>query len=515
MNSRVPMRTYGREAKIALPLNRDGQQSLLTTLDAPTLYKNFLPKGSATNSMYVCWAGDRWIGNVNTTTVNLAYSFDGNTWTNATTYNGSTAQNYSSSLAYEGGTTMYFIPTGTLKCWVSLDKGVTWTGYAGAAIRVATRKPGGTRWIALTTSGALTYSDDEGQTWSTPVAVTSTPSYGLIWSEYHQKYFACSGTGSIVSSDDGLTWSVVMAATGTALYAMAVSTSGMLVAAGASATYYTSTNGVDWTSRTGGWGSGWIALYAPNTNTFLVVQNAAGYGNFWTSQDGTNWASNWCTSTNHYGAATDGTGFFVTTYASYRGQFWPGTNTLVPLVDTYQKYRGTHSMNTGKEVVSYPTVDSTLGDGGTGDFTISFDYKMPVSLGARYVLRGGSLATANSWILYIRDNAGYSNGTYGYTFIAYGPTGTAVISMGPVTALPTDWTTPYRFRLTRSGSTFTMYRNDLLFGTLTSTATLPTTTGLYVGYVYATASAYNTADTFVTNVAITNSVVPYQPIELR
>lgn len=515
MNSRIPPRTYGRDAKIALPLNRDGQVSLLTSLDAPAIYRNFIPKGSANNSMYVCWAGDRWIGNVNTTTMNAAYSTDGVTWTNATTYNGSTTQNYSACMVYEGGTTLCMIPSGTLKSWVSLDKGVTWTGYAGIAIIRVCRKPGGTRWIGLASGGGPTYSDDEGQTWAAAGTVISTNPQGLIWSEYHQKYFACFGTGAIASSDDGLTWSIVMAATGTALYSMAVSTSGMLVATGASATYYTSTNGVDWTSRTGGWGSGYIALYAPNTNLFLVVQNAAGYNNFWTSQDGTNWSSNWCINTNHYGAATNGTGFFVTTYASYRGQFWPGTSTIVPLTTDYSVYRGNASMRSSIEVLNYPTVDSTLGEGGTGDFTLSFDYKMSAILGSRYVLRGGSLATANSWILYIQDNAGYSTGTYGYHFTAYGPTGAAVIDMRPVTQIPNDWTTPYRFRLTRSGSTFTMYRNGSPFGSQTSTATLPTTTGLYVGYVYAVAGAYSQSETFVTNVALTNSVVPYQPIELR
>jgi hypothetical protein len=136
---------------------------------------------------------------------------------------------------------------------------------------------------------------------------TSVGSMTLRGLAYGNGLFVATGeNGTILTSSDGVNWASRTSGTSNFLQAVTFGNN-IFVAVGSNGTVLTSPNGITWTSRTGGTSNVLYAVIFGN-NTFVAVSLN---GNIFTSPNGTAWTSRTSGTSNNIFAAAYGYEVFV------------------------------------------------------------------------------------------------------------------------------------------------------------------------------------------------------------
>lgn len=338
----------------------------------------------------------------------------------------------------------------------------------------------------------------DGATW-TSQAVTGTW-YALCWSPTFQKFVAISTTGLIRYSDDGMTWTTaVQGPTGD--FRCVVDIGGKLLASGTNV-LMESTDGVNWTSLTP-FSSYTISRIAraDQTGICMAVALDAVAPLYW-SKDGITWNTATAYGRPKYDVSTDGRAFLYPIYGgSVTIGYWDGHfGKIVPAPAGMERMLGA-GVNQRWNGMQWAG-DVTLGEGGSGDFTVSCTFGMSTASGGRQLLRSNPSGGTTYWCMFVGDSGGASNGSFQPTFYVYNA-GSRVLALRPSSYFY-SWPGVRTFRVTRSGNTFKAYLNNTVIATVTSSVVLPTCTDLLIGDSVLAATMAGARDTLINNVFISN-----------
>lgn len=191
--------------------------------------------------------------------------------------------------------------TGTLLCgskssgevYTSTNGGATWslTASSGLPSEIGGLATDGSRIVAAGISGQISYSDDQGVTWTpvTPIAgVTFFES--VTYDSDNGVFLAVSDGGVVAASADGSTWSSQLLDSGTVNFKDIHFANGLSVAVGdggSTSNIWTSSDGATWSNATVTGVPGPItAVYYGGSRWFAVAD-----ANIATSLDASSWAS--------------------------------------------------------------------------------------------------------------------------------------------------------------------------------------------------------------------------------
>jgi hypothetical protein len=252
--------------------------TLLTSPDSITwtMHENIV-----NNLVGLVWNGSQFLTMGGTA---VYTSVDGLTWQNI----GSADNSQLWTIMWDG---TQYVGGGASGMVATSPDGLSWTTQTSNATETIWNIDfNGTRYVAVGLKGTLVSSLD-GNNWITqlPTAVVTSSDWSdVIWDG--SKFLALgqttgSITGAIYSSPDGISWTLVFE--NSKAFKSIASDGSQFVAVGFSGNIVTSSNGVDWTSRTSGTSQ---TLYSVvwDGSRFVVVGS---WGTILTSTNGTNWTA--------------------------------------------------------------------------------------------------------------------------------------------------------------------------------------------------------------------------------
>jgi hypothetical protein len=425
--------------------------------------------GWASNYSYVYHTTNPWYGGWTQVTGSPTQAI-GETYIRKFVGNSSRLINYRTSGSYPA----------ELKIGVSTD-GTTFSWYVGKTIYSLDCNDS----IFVGGGNGSIYYTVDGETWTTVAAAGLWRCVG--WSTTYQKFYAISTTGLIRTSTDGMTWSAAVQGPSTAAFYCIWEHNGLILASGMNC-LMKSENGTDWTALTPFNTSATLQtstiMYVAGQGLWYATDISSNAAGIFYSRDGVSWTGLTSYARGKYSACTDGNNYLVGLYG--------GTTTATNIyIAKSQKTNQPQPPLAGLEALGYRafntkvpglhlTGDFRLGDAGTGDFTLSLDCGGMFTSGGQLFLYARGATTAEQMRLSFIDNSGYSGGTCIFRFEVW--TGNVNVFNMASALFKYYWTGPKKFRLTRSGTTFSMYVNGALETTATSSAVMPTCTNLYSWY---------------------------------
>lgn len=145
------------------------------------------------------------VNTVGTDATLVVTSPDGITWTKQTTADVGTARNG----VYDTLNSRHILvcPGSPDSIIYTSSNATAWTAFTisahilNGAIAVS---PAG-RVVVATTASKILYSDDSGETWSSPISVSGNP-IAIVWDADAERFFAVGSNGDALYSEDGATW---------------------------------------------------------------------------------------------------------------------------------------------------------------------------------------------------------------------------------------------------------------------------------------------------------------------